>query len=68
MPTRQGQRASRRLHREVQARVRKTFGHDKAGVGPQWVGWQAQLPSCSKKRWASSAAMQPVPALVMAWR
>src|SRR3989344_3368782 len=24
--------------------------------------------SCSRKRWASSAAMQPVPALVIAWR
>ena len=27
-----------------------------------------QLFYCSKNRWASSAAMQPVPALVMAWR
>lgn len=26
------------------------------------------VPSCSRKRCASSAAMQPVPALVMAWR
>ncbi len=28
----------------------------------------AQAPPCSRKRCASSAAMQPVPALVMAWR
>src|SRR5207253_9588496 len=25
-------------------------------------------PCCSRKRWASRAAMQPVPALVIAWR
>jgi hypothetical protein len=24
--------------------------------------------SCSRKRWASNAAMHPVPALVIAWR
>ena len=28
----------------------------------------ARQPCCSRKRCASSAAMQPVPALVMAWR
>ena len=28
----------------------------------------AAYSCCSRKRWASSAAMQPVPALVMAWR
>lgn len=34
-------------------------------IGP--FGCQS-VPSCSRKRWASSAAMQPVPALVIAWR
>ena len=34
---------------------------------PQGASMDQPL-SCSRKRWASSAAMQPVPALVMAWR
>src|SRR5450830_1201289 len=43
-------------------------------IGLQAVGWLQSVaqpqawPSCSRKRCASSAAMQPVPALVMAWR
>ena len=32
------------------------------------LGEAGGYASCSKNRWASSAAMQPVPALVMAWR
>jgi hypothetical protein len=38
--------------------------------GSTWAAMTASvsLQSCSRKRWASSAAMQPVPALVMACR
>ena len=32
------------------------------------IAFLKNQPCCSRKRWASSAAMQPVPALVMAWR
>ena len=32
------------------------------------AGLSHRVYSFSRKRWASSAAMQPVPALVMAWR
>ena len=42
----------------------------KVGAEPAkpWIITRNQAWFCSKKRWASSAAMQPVPALVMAWR
>ncbi len=48
-------------------------GRGKAGVPvspdrPDCPGGQVAYFSASTKRCASSAAMQPVPALVMAWR
>jgi hypothetical protein len=49
------------------------FGKDreysgKHSPGPARAGLAGPYACCSRKRCASSAAMQPVPALVMAWR
>ena len=53
----------------AQARRAQPGGDRKILVMVDRGAWgQAQGACCSRKRCASSAAMQPVPALVMAWR